>query len=733
MTVEPPKRVNLSGRRRLPVILQAESAECALACLAMISSWFGRHEDLVSLRRRYTARCRGMTLNSLLEAAAELGFACRAVRCEMAEIDSLALPVILHWDFNHYVVVKSISRNWLTIHDPAAGVRRLSLESAGQHFTGVAVELQPATNFEAKPARSRPGLKHYLGEPANLMGILSQLFLLSGILQVFALAMPFYMQIVVDEVLVRHDADLLIVLAGGFSVLCLLSTVTGLVRGWIGIYLTNQLSFTLGTRLFHHLLSLPAEYFLARQMGDLVSRFGSLKPIQDFLANSSITLLLDGIMATTTLTVMYVYSPLLTMVALGFVALCVAARIAFYLPLRRRQLESIVSEARADSNFMESVRSIGAIKRCCIEASRCGEWQNRYVDSINARVRLGRLSLGLESIRSALTGIGHVLVIYIGARQVLSGNISIGMLYAFLAWRGHLSSAIDSLVDALMKYLMLSLHLERLADISDALPESGQCVDSDLPIDGRLRLSDGGFRYGPRDAFVFRHLNLELAAGEALAVIGPSGCGKSTLLGVMMGSYALEEGELWIDGQCVDATASHWLRRSSASVMQDDTLLSGSIGSNITFGDAAPDVARMLAATHIACIHDDIARLPMGYESLVGEMGPSLSAGQVQRILIARALYRQPRILFLDEGTAHLDSKTEQQVMTRVLSRNMTCVFTTHSRSVLRLAHKVLVMDPGGWQIKQVPKNATGAAQNARRIRSVACPQSVSAANPSVS
>lgn len=714
--------INLSGRRRLPLVLQAETAECALACIAMVSAWFGRHEDLGSLRQSFSIGSRGTTVNGILDTGEALGLAARAVRCELNEIGTLAMPAILHWDFNHYVVLKSASKRGVTIHDPACGIRQLTLQELGNHFTGIAIEFSPIKAFEARKRRELPGLIHYLGGLSHLLPSLSQLLLLSVLLQLATLATPFYMQLVVDEVLVQHDVSLLTVLACGFIGLCLFSTVTQAIRGWAGIYLTNQLSFTLGTRMFHHLLSLPAVFFTKRQMGDIVSRFGSLRPIQDFLAKSSITILLDGLMAITTLIMMCIYSPLLAVVALAFLATYLISQLGFYVPLRRRHLENIAADARTESNFMESIRSISAIKRFCVETSRSNDWQNRFADSINCKVRLGRLTLVLGLFQSALSGSSNVVIVYLGAHQVLGGHLSIGMLYAFLAWRSHLSSAVKSLVDSTVQYLMLSLHLERLADISEAVGEEHTVIGGETTIAGDIALLDAAFRYSSYEPWIFRHLNVRVGARESLAIIGPSGCGKSTLLSALMGIIHPDEGYLWIDHANAMALGTSALRRSCASVMQSDALLAGSIQSNITFGETTPDFSQMQRAARLACIHDDIVSLPMGYESLVGEMGATLSAGQIQRILIARALYRQPRILFLDEGTAHLDKEMEIEVMHRLLALHITCIFTTHNRAVVALADKVLMMGNATCRVKKIARQAAG-SQTQKYVRSANAPR----------
>lgn len=695
-------RLQLGLGRKLPMILQSESAECGLACLAMVAAAHGNSQGLLSLRQRFGPSARGATLNGLIRIAGDLGLSARAVRCEPHELSQLAAPAILHWDFTHFVVLKRTSRRHATIHDPATGVRRFSLEEVGQHFTGIALELSPGERFEQAGRPASLPLRSFFSGLGSMWPSLGQILVLSALLQLVALATPFYMQLVVDEVLVKHDSDLLTLLAGGFLALTLFSLVTEALRGWAGIYLTNQLSFIMGARLFRHLLRLPAAFFTRRHMGDIVSRFGSIKPIQDFVTSSTITVLLDGVMAITTMTLMFLYSPLLALIVLAAMAVYLLAQLAFYYPLKLRQHESIAAEATLDSNFMESVRSIGAVKRFGIESSRNSDWQNRAAEAVNARVRVGRLTLGVGLIDSAISGISHVIVVYAGARLVLAGELSIGMLYAFLAYRNHMTSAVTSLVNEFVRFLMLSLHMERLADIQLAVPEDEQDGKPPVPIEGRLSLRDAAFRYGAHDPDVFAHVSFDIAPGESVAIFGPSGCGKSTLMACLQRSLELTGGELLVDGQPLSALGLASLRAGSASVLQDDCLLSGSLQANIAFGEPVADMERVVRAATLACIHDDIMRLPMGYESLVGEMGAAMSAGQVQRVLIARALYREPKVLFLDEGTAHLDRNTETRLMSQLFETDMTLVFITHNRSVLPHADRVLLYQNGAWIMRRV-------------------------------
>jgi len=691
------------GSRRLPLILQAEAAECGLVCLAMIAAFHGGGSDLHGLRQRFGGSPHGWSLRRLLQAAAKLGLSGRALRVDVDELRLLTCPAVLHWDFDHFVVLEGVRGRYATIHNPAVGRRRLPLDEVARHLTGVAIEMTPTpTLVHAEP---RPALQlwdFWHGSP-GLARAVAQLLLLSTLIQLFALAAPSYMQLVVDDVLVKQDVDILHVLALGFLLLALIHVATKAARGHASLYLTNQLSFSISARLLFHLLHLPLDYFRGRHIGDVLSRLRSLQPIQDFLSGGVVAAAIDGTMAITTLAVMAVYSPLLAGIAFGAFALSALLRLALFQPLHRRTHEYVLANARLDSNFMETVRALQGIKLFGKETERGQTWQNLFVDSLNAGTRVGRLNIAFDAASGVLLGIESVLLVFVGAQQVLSGALTIGMLYAVIAYRTHFSNAMNSLIAQAAQYLMLRLHLERIADIALTEVEPGLVVESSFiaPVRGALQLDSLTFQWPGDDTALIDNLDLDIRAGEKVAIVGPSGVGKSTLLKLMLGLLRPTTGRICCDGVPLDTLGVTSYRAGIAALLQDDVLLSGSIRDNVSFFDLQCDPVKLERATRLASIHDDITRLPMGFDSRIGDMGSTLSAGQQQRLLLARALYREPAALFLDEGTSHLDAGTELQVMQSIAALGITCIFTTHNDAVAALADRVLTLGPGTWQIRQ--------------------------------
>ncbi len=689
------EKLDFSFARRLPLVLQSEAAECGLACLAMVAAYHGHETDIGSLRARHGMSLRGATLQQVMAAASDLRMVGRPLRLELDEVQNLRLPCILHWDLDHFVVVKKVSGRRVTLHDPAVGVRRVDMRELGRHFTGVALELRPAEGFERRKRARRLRIADLWSRSQGFKRVLGQVLLLSLAIQFFVLAAPFYMQLVVDEVLVAADAELLSVLASGFALLMLVHVGTWLLRSTVLIYLGSQLSAQMAENIFRHLVQLPLSWFQSRHMGDVVSRFGSFEKITEFLASSVVESVVDGIMVVGTLAVMTWYSPLLTAVVCLITALYVAAKLALFPRMRRLAEESITAAARNESNFMETVRSIQSIKLYGKELQRQVLWGNGYVGTLNARVREGRFRLGYESLNRLLFGGERVLIVYLAALEVMGGTLSVGMLFAFMAYREQFVGKGASLVDRLVQFKLLGLHLERLADIVHTPVEEARAFELPRRLRGHLRLENVVFGYSADTPPLFDGLSLEIRPGESVAVAGASGCGKSSLMKLMLGFLVPTSGKVRVDGIELAKMGSRAFRARVGAVLQDDPLLSGSIADNIAFFDLDAAPPRIEEAARLAGIHEEILAMPMGYGSLIGDMGSALSGGQKQRILLARALYRRPDILFLDEATAHLDPETEKRVNDNIRRMRLTRVVIAHRQETLLSADRVLLLEGG--------------------------------------
>lgn len=685
------------GNRKLPVLLQTEASECGLACLAMIARYWGRATDLILLRQRFSVSLKGSTLKSLISMAQRLGFQSRPLRVELPQLSSLKLPCILHWDMNHFVVLEKVTRNGLLIHDPASGKRSISWSRASSHFTGVVLELTPGELFERLPSQKKISWQSMLGKVDGLYAGLARLLLMGALLQALALALPFYLQWVVDDVLTTGDHRLMTVLGSGFLLLVLLQTGLGWLRSWMAASLSAYLGYQWLGNAFAHLLRLPVAWFEKRHLGDIASRFQAIQVIQKTLTTQLIEGLIDGLWVFSTLFVMFFYSATLAFVSLSAVVLYAALRWGVFQKQREATAVHIACAARQGTLFIESARGIQSIRLYGREQERRCAWSNALTDQLNAELRIARIAISFQSASTLVFNGERIVVVWLAAMAVMDNHFSVGMLFAFLSYKDQFSQRIAALLDKSFELRMLRLHSERIADILLTAPEEGaDDAEIDLrEIETDIELRNVSFRYAEHEPNVIDNLSLRIPAGECIAIAGVSGCGKTTLLKLILGLLTPTEGEIFLGGVELTRLGLRNYRQMTGTVMQDDQLFTGTLSDNICFFDAQPDPGQVIRCSEQAAVHDEIMALPMKYNTLVGDLGSGLSGGQRQRILLARALYRSPRLLVLDEATSHLDVWNEQRVNAAITQEAMTRILVAHRPQTLAMAQRVVTLDQG--------------------------------------
>ncbi|MEL6409642.1 MAG: peptidase domain-containing ABC transporter [Pseudomonadota bacterium] len=691
--------LNLARKKRLPVLRSAEIAECGLCSMAMVARYHGHDVDLNGLRQRFQVSASGASLRSIMALADGLGFSTRAVRLDLDHLKDLKTPAILHWNLNHFVVLKSVSKSSVVIHDPARGARQLSFDEISNHFTGVALELTPAKDFKKVEARSPTKLRSLWAKMDGFWQALAQVLLLSVLLQLAVFAAPFYLQLSIDSAIQTGDHDLMTVLAVGFGGLLFIQVLIAAIRSWTLRATGFLFGFQMTGNLVRHLMRLPLEYFEKRHVGDILSRVQSIRPIRDALTTGLAATVIDGAMAILVAGILFAYSPLLASVVLGALIISAVTTVALYPAQRAREEEQILASAKEQSHLIETVRANTTIKLMGRETEREAAWRNLLADSINAGFSFVKYQIGMTSVQTFFTGLSTIVVVYFAANMIVDGSgFSIGMLYAFLSYRQILSTRFIALVNELIRFRYLTLHLDRVGDIIQAESDSS---DSLLPVEveGNVELVDLSFRYGMSDPLVFDGVSMSITAGEFIALTGRSGGGKSTLVKLMLGLYPPTAGELILD-DCA-ATPELWRswRENIGVVSQDDHLLSGTIADNIAFFDPNLDMERVREVAALARIDSDIERMPMKYLSLIGDMGAALSGGQRQRLLIARALYRNPKVLFLDEGTANLDPHTEEEIADLIAGMDITRIVVAHRPALIRRAETVYNVGDGGIRL----------------------------------
>lgn len=699
-----------TGRKQLPLIRQTESAECGLACLAMMACWHGLLTDLPTLRERFSISTQGMTLQRLIECAAAVRLSSRAIRLEPEDLSSLSLPCILHWNMNHFVVLHKVRGRKLVIHDPDKGKVVLSLREAGKHFTGIALEMMPASDFAPRNERKKIRLFQLTGKTSGLWPAMSRIIIFALALELLTLGSPLLNQLVIDEVLVTTDKNLLTVIIIALLLLSVTQMMLSLARQWATITLSVNFNMQWTARVFHHLVRLPLSWFDARSKGNISARFDAVDTIQQTLTSQILEGILDLVLVVTALSMMLLYSPEMTLIAILAALIYGVLRAIWYPSLRQSAEDAWDAGATESGHFFETLNGIMSLRINGVTAHREAAWLNLNVARRNSQLRQNRLMM-FYNIAHTLTGsVVSAVILWKGAGEVLNGNFTVGMLVAYMSYQGRFSSSMISLTDKFFSWRMLDVYNERLADIVLTPTESNQPLhlqddnnttaivsngsvtkDNNIP----LSLEQVVFSHKGSSTQLISGISLILRPGEVVAVTGKSGCGKSTLVKLILGIHAPQEGTIKTFGILHTHPDYFQIRQRIGTVLQDDHLFRGSVADNIIFFNANRDYKQLVRCAKLALIDSDIMAMSMGYETLIGETGGGLSGGQRQRILLARALYKNPGFLLLDEATSHLDVESEIEISQTLRQLGLPILLIAHRQETIASADRVLYLCNG--------------------------------------
>lgn len=688
----------LLTRSRVRLVRQTEIAECGLASITMVANFYGLDIDLGTMRRRYAPSLRGAPLKSLINIAGNIGLTPRAVKLPLEDLPNLHVPAVLHWNMNHYVVLERVKGGKALIHNPDGRSTWMPMAEVSNHFTGVALELRPSENFENGKERERLKLSQLWRRMTGMKRALAQVLVLSLVLQAFVLASPYYMQLAIDSVLPALDGDLLTVLAIGFGLFTVINAGASLLRSFVLMVAGTTLGFSLASNIARRLFRLPIDWFEKRHTGDILSRFQSITPIQTLLTQGAVAALVDGVMAILTLALMFWYSALLATVALVAFALYGVVRIVSFSFEKEAREASIIAHGKEQTTLIETLRGMTTLRLFGRETLRHAFWQTRLTDAVNSDVRAARISIWQTTANTLIFGLENIITIWLAISFVIQGDgFSVGMVFAYSSYKSQFIGKAAALVDQAIAFRMLGLHLERLSDI--ALTEEdksfGPCSENETSLKGQIELRNVFYRYAPSDPMVLDGVNLIVNQGEHVAITGPSGGGKSTLVKLLLGLVEPESGDILVDGMPLQRFGYKSFHSQIAAVLQEDSLFAGSLAENIALFDDNTDMERVIAVANAASIHGDIVNMPMQYETLVGDMGSTLSGGQKQRVLLARALYRRPKILVMDEGTAHLDTMHEAAVNAAITAMGITRIIIAHRKETIDAADRIVIMIGG--------------------------------------
>ncbi|EHK3389981.1 peptidase domain-containing ABC transporter, partial [Escherichia coli] len=644
------------------------------------------------LRRKFNLSARGATLAGINGIAEQLGMATRALSLELDELRVLKTPCILHWDFSHFVVLVSVKRNRYVLHDPARGIRYISREEMSRYFTGVALEVWPGSEFQSETLQPRISLRSLINSIYGIKRTLAKIFCLSVVIEAINLLMPVGTQLVMDHAIPAGDRGLLTLISAALMFFILLKAATSTLRAWSSLVMSTLINVQWQSGLFDHLLRLPLAFFERRKLGDIQSRFDSLDTLRATFTTSVIGFIMDSIMVVGVFVMMLLYGGYLTWIVLCFTTIYIFIRLVTYGNYRQISEECLVREARAASYFMETLYGIATVKIQGMVGIRGAHWLNMKIDAINSGIKLTRMDLLFGGINTFVTACDQIVILWLGAGLVIDNQMTIGMFVAFSSFRGQFSERVASLTSFLLQLRIMSLHNERIADIALHEKEEKKPEIEIVAHMGPISLETNGlsYRYDSQSAPIFSALSLSVAPGESVAITGASGAGKTTLMKVLCGLFEPDSGRVLINGIDIRQIGINNYQRMIACVMQDDRLFSGSIRENICGFAEEMDEEWMVECARASHIHDVIMNMPMGYETLIGELGEGLSGGQKQRIFIARALYRKPGILFMDEATSALDSESEHFVNVAIKNMNITRVIIAHRETTLRTVDRVI-------------------------------------------
>lgn len=685
-----------------PVRLQGEPSECGLACISMLMSHFGNDISLSALRRDISLSARGLTLSGMRDILSGVGIQSRGVRLEIEELSTLLLPSVLHMDENHFVVLVAVRGATCIIADPALGLRKVNRSYLSAHFTGIALDVSPPEKGWGRGINKtgrRESLLHFvnrLGRPRGFISVLIILSLLSIILELMVLVGPLVIQFVLDRATNDAEAELLASICIGYLAIWLFQTCVSFFRGWISLVLSTSLSIGWGQNVFRRLMLQPDRYFHGRSIGDISSRFSGVENLGGVVSMSAIEAALDGMFALGTLIVIFFYSSTAAVIAIIGVLVYGLIKLISFDKIRDSNLNLISLGAKKESIFIESIRCHSTIRLANAQGRQVAKYVDGLVDFSTASARLGFVQSLYHSMGLVVTGATRVILIFVGGRLIAGGQFSAGMLVACLAYLDQFSGRCSKLIDYFFSLKIVNVYSDRLREIVDSPVESDLYRRTLGVSEGaEIVLRDVYFRYGLNDKPVLECVNLELKAGSSTLIFGASGSGKSTLAKIVGGIIDQDAGAVLYGGVAYSQIGKMRVRDYVAMVSASDEVLSGSITQNVSLFDSDPNHEEVLSCCKIAGVHNDILQIPMQYETSIGVGAEVLSSGQLQRIHIARALYRKPKILILDEATSMLDVDTENAVLDGILAKGIGLLIISHRPELMKRAGLVYKMDRG--------------------------------------
>ncbi len=685
----------VAARRAVPFVQQLEWTDCGAASLCMVMAYHGKEVKLAEVRDAMGIGRDGVSAKAILDTAERYGLAGRGIKVDISQIALLKAATILHWEFNHFVVFERVVKDGVRIVDPATGPRDVPLADFAKAFTGVAIELTPTPRMTAtKYEKGR--LKRYLDELLSEKGLFSRVIIVSLFLRLVALALPLMTGMIIDQVVPRTDYHLLYVCLATIAGMVGFNLISEVVRAHLLLHLRIALDTRMTLGFLDHMVSLPFQFFQRRSTGDLMMRVDSNGTVREIVTSKSLSAVIDGLFVLLYAGVIFYVNPTLGIVTI----LCSSAEALVFLCARptfvRLLAASLDKQAKAHSYMVQLLGGMETLK--CAGAERLGleKWSNLYTDELNVKMRQARANAYVDGIRGAVASLGPMLILTIGATSVMKHDMTMGMMLAMNSLATSLFGPLSALVSSALELQLVKGHMDRIDDVLQTKVEQDRDSAKQPPrLKGHVTVKNLSFKYGEQAPLVVQDVSLDIPPGAAVALVGPSGSGKSTLLNLLAGLYKPVGGDIAYDGKPLGDMDLRAVRQQIGVVPQHPFIFGGTVRENIALSAPGAQLDRIQAAARVACLHDDVAAMPMSYDTVISDGGGSLSGGQRQRVAIARAILRNPTLMLLDEATSALDNSTEARVIAGLEKLRCTRITVAHRLSTVRNADLIVVMDKG--------------------------------------
>ena len=686
--------------RKFEHIAQIDEMDCGAASLGMICRHFGRKVSLTHIRQLCHTATDGTSLKAICRAATELGLAARALKVSLRNLPHMPLPAIVHWEGNHWMVLYDVDEKFVRVADPALGLRRIPRKDFDQGWSGYAALFDYTTAFERAP-EAKASLTWLLPFFAKFRRILIQVLLLAIAVSFLQLLFPIFTEMVVDKVIVEKDIGLLKTILLGMVAALFFVQASSLAQEYLLAFAAVRLDTAILDFLSRQLLSLPMTYFTSRRTGDIQRRLDGARQVRQFAVGNGISALLALVQLTGALFLMMIYSPSLMLAFLATTPLYAGLMFFSSKVLKPLFAEVEESQGKYSSHQIDAIKGIEAVKAAAAESVFRDTMLNEFLSVSRKIFRSSFIMMSYDSVLQTIGMLSTAIFLWVGANQVIQGHLSIGGFVAFSSLTAMAYAGIMRTLGVWDNMQLASVLLNRLNDIFEQEPEQGRDRARLTPVhnlEGRIELRNVGFKYGgPESPDILKGVTLNIAPGRMIALVGRSGCGKTTLIKLIAGLLEPTEGAILFDNVDLKTLNYRDVRQHIGMVLQENHIFNETIARNISFGDAEPDLDRVLSAAQTAAAHDFIMRLPLGYETKIGESGLTLSGGQKQRVAIARAIYNNPPVLIFDEATSALDTESERAIQDNLgkLMSGRTSIVIAHRLSTIREAHAIVVLEKG--------------------------------------